>query len=66
MRIVKSVVCGYMGAVVGGLAVAVLAVALDLSADAAASAAVPAGIVCGALGLGWPWRRAVAVRIRRR
>ena len=66
MTILRSVVYGYLGAVLAGLVVAVIATPFGLAADTAAAAAVPAGIVFGTIGLILPWRRAALATVRRR
>jgi len=63
-KIVKLVACGYAGAVLAGLIVAVIGVALGLSEATVAAAAAPTGVVFGVLGLSLVWRRPAVARIR--
>ena len=56
-KVVKSVVCGYAGAVLAGLIVAVIGVAFGLSDETVAAAAVPTGVVFGVLGVSLAWWR---------
>ena len=64
MRIVRSVIYGYLGAILGGLLVAVAGVALGLPEETIAAAAVPTGVVFGALGLTLLWWRPITERSR--
>ena len=64
MRVVWSVIYGYLGAVLGGLLVAVVGVALGLSEESIVAASVPTGVVFGALGLTLIWWRPLAERAR--
>ncbi len=64
MRVVWSVIYGYVGAVLGGLLVAVVGVALGLSEEFIVAASVPTGVVFGALGLTLIWWRPIAERAR--
>ncbi len=59
--VVKSVACGYAGADLAGLIVAVIGVALGLSE---AAAAAPIGVVFGVLGLSLVWWRPAVAHIR--
>ncbi len=63
-KVVKSVACGYAGAVLAGLIVAVIGVAFGLSEATVAAAAAPTGVVFGVLGLSLVWWRPAAARIR--
>ncbi len=63
MRVLRSVIYGYLGAVLGGLVVAVVGVALGYSEAAIAAASVPTGVVFGVLGLGLLWWRPIAQRM---
>ena len=65
-KVVKSVALGYAGAVLAGLIVAVIGVALGLSKVTVAAAAVPTGVVFGVLGLSLVWWRPTVARIRKR
>ena len=69
MTIIRSILFGYLGAILGGLAVAVVAAPLNTSIEVAAAAATVTGAVFGLLGVMWAWRRAstqaVAVPVRR-
>ncbi len=64
-KVVKSVVCGYAGAVLAGLIVAVIGVAFGLSEATVAAAAAPTGVVFGVLGLSLVWWWPAVARIRR-
>lgn len=64
MTIIRSLVYGYLGSIIGGLAVAVVAVPLQTSLEAAAGAAAVTGMVFGLFGLLLPWRQALAVPVR--
>ena len=66
MTIVRSLVYGYLGAVLGGLGVALVAVPFGISYAEAAGTAVPVGIVMGTLGLALPWGRVALARARGR
>ncbi len=57
--------CGYAGAVLAGLIVAVIGVALGLSEATVAAVAVPTGVAFGVLGLSLVWWWPVVARIRR-
>ena len=63
-KVVKSVVCGYAGAVLAGLIVAIIGAALGLSDETVAAAAAPTGIVFGVLGLSLVWWRPAVAHIR--
>ena len=63
-KVVKSVECGYAGAVLAGLIVAAIGVAFGLSDETVAAAAAPTGVVFGVLGLSLVWWRPAAARIR--
>ena len=64
MRVVRSVIYGYLGAILGGLLVAVVGIALGLSEESIVAASVPTGVVFGALGLTLIWWRPLAERAR--
>lgn len=66
MTIIRSLIYGYLGAIIGGLAVAVVAVPLQASLEAAAGAAAVTGVVFGLFGLLLPWRQALMVPVRAR
>ncbi|MDX1575899.1 MAG: hypothetical protein R3285_06880 [Kiloniellales bacterium] len=55
---------GYLGAILGGLLVAVVGIALGLSQESIVAASVPTGVVFGALGLTLIWWRPIAERVR--
>ncbi len=63
-KVVKSVACGYAGAVLAGLIVAVIGVAFGLSEATVAAAAAPTGVVFGVLGLSLVWWQPAVARIR--
>lgn len=65
MAIVNSLVYGYAGAVLAGLLVSLVGVALGLSEEAVVAVATPTGVVLGTLGIGLGWRRAHLARVRR-
>ena len=60
MTIIRSILYGYLGAILGGLAVAAVALPLKASTETAAEAAAVTGMVFGLLGLMRPWRLAAA------
>ena len=64
-KLVRSVVCGYAGAVLAGLIVAVVGVALGLSEATVAATAAPTGVAFGVLGLSLVWWWPAVARIRR-
>ena len=64
-KLVRSVVCGYAGAVLAGLIVAVIGVVLGLSETTVAAAAAPTGVAFGMLGLSLVWWWPAVARIRR-
>ena len=64
MRFVRSVLYGYLGAILGGLVVAVVGLALGHSQEAIVAASVPTGVVFGMLGLSLMWWRPLAQRVR--
>jgi MFS superfamily sulfate permease-like transporter len=66
VTIIRSLIYGYLGAIIGGLAVAVVAVPLQASLEAAAGAAAVTGVVFGLFGLLLPWRQALMVPVRAR
>jgi energy-converting hydrogenase Eha subunit A len=66
MTAIRSVVYGYLGAVIAGVVVAAIAAMFGVPTDAAAKAAVPAGVVFGTIGLLLPLRRAALVSVRER
>ena len=59
MTLIRSIVYGYLGAILGGLAVAVVAMPLHASMETVAGAASVTGIVLGLMGLMLPWRKAI-------
>lgn len=63
MRVIRSVIYGYLGAILGGLVVAVVGIALGLSHESITAASVPTGVVFGALGLSLIWWRPLAQRV---
>ncbi len=64
--VLRSLLYGYLGAIVAGLAVGVAGFALELPQDTVATAATPTGIALGLMGLSLPWARPTLARIRRR
>ena len=64
-KLVRSVMCGYAGAVLAGLIVAVIGVVLGLSEATVAAAAAPTGVAFGMLGLSLVWWWPAVARIRR-
>ena len=58
MTIIRSILYGYLGAILGGLAVAIVALPLNASTETAAQAATITGMIFGILGLMRPWRHA--------
>ena len=63
-KLVRSVMCGYAGAVLAGLIVAVIGVVLGLSEATVAAAAAPTGVAFGMLGLSLLWWRPAVARVR--
>ncbi len=57
MKVVKSIVWGYAGAILAGLIVGFIGIAFGLSEKTVAAAAVPTGVVFGMFGLSLVWRR---------
>ena len=55
VRIVKAILCGYVGAVLAGLAVALAGASLDLSYGTTVSTASLSGAVFGIAGFTLPW-----------
>jgi hypothetical protein len=66
VTIIRSLIYGYLGAILGGLAVAVVAAPLQTSLETAAGAAAVTGVVFGLFGLLLPWRQALAAPARAR
>jgi cation transporter-like permease len=64
MRVVRSVIYGYLGAILGGVLVAVVGVAMGFSEQSIAAASVPTGVVFGILGLSLMWWRPIVGRTR--
>ncbi len=64
MRVVRSVIYGYLGAILGGLLVAIVGLAMGFSEASITVASVPTGVVFGALGLSLIWWRPIAERNR--
>ncbi len=64
MRVVRSVIYGYLGAILGGLLVAVVGLAMGFSEASITAASVPTGVVFGAIGLSLIWWRPIAERGR--
>jgi cation transporter-like permease len=64
MRVIRSVIYGYLGAILGGVLVAVVGIALGLSEASITAASVPTGVVFGMLGLSLMWWRPIAQRVR--
>ncbi len=64
-KVIQSVMCGYAGAILAGLMVAVFGVALGLSEAAVAATAAPTGVVFGMLGLSLVWWWPAVARVRR-
>ncbi len=64
MRVVRSVIYGYLGAILGGLLVAIVGLAMGFSQESITVASVPTGVVFGALGLSLIWWRPIAARSR--
>ncbi len=64
MRVVRSLIYGYLGAILGGLLVAVVGLAMGFSEASIAAASVPTGVVFGALGLSLMWWRPIIKRTR--
>ena len=64
MTIIRSILYGYLGAILGGLVVAAVALPLNTSMETTAQAATVMGMVFGLLGLMRPWRQAAAASTR--
>jgi fructose-specific phosphotransferase system IIC component len=63
MRVLRSVIYGYLGAILGGLLVAIVGVTLDFPHESIAAASVPTGVIFGMLGLSLIWWRPIAQRV---
>ncbi|HSR71839.1 MAG TPA: hypothetical protein VLL72_05600 [Kiloniellales bacterium] len=68
MKVVKSILYGYAGAILAGLLVAIAGVTFGLPEPMIVAAAGPTGLVFGLLGLSWVWWRPLVhkAKIRRR
>ncbi len=66
MTIIRSLIYGYLGAILGGLVVAVIAAPLQTSIETVAGAAAVTGVVFGFMGLLLPWRQTLAAPVRAR
>jgi len=64
MRVVRSLIYGYLGAILAGLLVAVVGLIVGLSQESIAAASVPTGVVFGVVGLSLVWWRPLAERLR--
>ncbi len=64
MRVVRSVIYGYLGAILGGVLVAVIGIAVGFPEESIVAASVPTGVVFGAIGLSLIWWRPIAERSR--
>ena len=64
MRVVRSLIYGYLGAILGGLLVAVVGLAVGFSEESIVAASVPTGVVFGAVGLSLMWWRPIIERNR--
>lgn len=67
--IFRSLLYGWLGAILAGVAVGVTGVAFGMSTESVVAVSAPMGVVMGVLGLSLPWvrRRATAtLRGRRR
>ncbi len=64
MRVVRAVIYGYLGAILGGLLVAVIGIAVGFPEESIVAASVPTGVVFGAIGLSLIWWRPIAERSR--
>jgi len=64
MKVVRSLIYGYLGAILAGIVVAVIGVAIGLSEESIAAASVPTGVVFGVVGLSLVWWRPIAGRVR--
>ena len=64
MRVVRSLIYGYLGAILAGLLVAVVGLVVGLSPESIAAASVPTGVVFGVVGLSLVWWRPLAERMR--
>jgi hypothetical protein len=63
--ILKSLLLGYLGAVLAGLAVGIVGAIVDASPAAVASAAMPIGMAVGIMALSLVWWRPLAARLAR-
>lgn len=54
MTLIRSVIYGWLGAILAGLIAAIAGLSLGLPAERIAAAAAPFGMLCGALGLTFP------------
>jgi MFS superfamily sulfate permease-like transporter len=66
VTLVRSIIYGYLGAILGGLGVAIVALPLETSLETVAGAASVTGVILGLLGLMLPWRQAAVAAGRRR
>ena len=64
MRVIRSLIYGYLGAILAGLLVAVVGLVVGLSPESIAAASVPTGVVFGVIGLSLVWWRPLAERVR--
>lgn len=62
MLVLKSLLWGYVGAVLAGLAIAVAGALFGMSAESVVTASAPAGMVCGIAGFSLVWCRAVTMQ----
>ncbi len=65
MVILKSLLLGYLGAVLAGLGVGVVGAIVDASPAAVAGAAMPIGIAAGIMAFSLVWWRPLAARLAR-
>ena len=62
-RVVKSVMCGYAGAVLAGVIIGFIGIAFSLSDETVVAVATPTGIAFGVLGLSQAWWRPAVARM---
>ena len=63
--ILKSLLFGYLGAVLAGLIVGIVGAVVEASPAVVASTASPIGIAAGVLAFSVPWLRPLAARLGR-
>ena len=65
MKILRSMLLGYLGAVLAGLSVGLVGAFIGASPAAVASAASPVGIAVGLMAFSFVWLRPVTAKLSR-